>query len=163
MDGTTYVRFVLPAVVVVAGAVLAVSGAGGVALLLVPGPGVLRSAGVLLGLGFASIAAAYWVGPPAGGAASTRGRWMATILVFAAAALFGDLYMEVEAVRAFGGAGALAALLFLAGPAYTIASVLSLLGRRGWPIAAPPQAGAAVGAGVGGGVEIPKKDPRGHH
>ncbi len=158
-DAGRYVRWVVPIASIIAGAVLGSAVAGGVALLLYPGPRVLATAGFLFGLALASLAAAFWVGIADDGAAPTRGRWMAAILTLALAAVFGDVYIEMGEVRQYGLGTALAALLFLAGPAYTIGMVLTTLGCRGGRVAAPALAGAAFGVAVAGGLLIPKVDP----
>lgn len=158
-DDTRYDRRVLPITAATAGAVLGAAVMAGAALLLQPGPGVLPAAGLLIGLALAALAAAAWVGLPGDRAASMRGRWMAAILVFAAAAIFGDIYAEIGNVRAPGLGTAAAALLFLAAPAYAVGAVLTALIRRGRGAAAAAIAGAAVGAVVAGVVLIPKLDP----
>ncbi len=158
-DAATYARFVLPAVTAAAGAVLGATVLAGAALMLHPGPGVLATAGLLLALALAAVAAAFWVGLPAERGVSTRGRWMAAVLVFAAAALFGDLYAEVREIREPGLGSALAALLFLAAPAYTVGSVLTALARRRRRSAAPALAGAAAGVLLAALLLIPNLDP----
>src|SRR5690606_23129311 len=144
-DGRAYCRFVLPGAILVVAAALGVSTTAGIALLLVPGPGALASGGMLLALSLRAVAAAFWVGLPADQSVSTRGRWMAVILVFAAAGLFGDGYTEIRGIRSPGFWTAVAALLFLAAPAYTLGSVLTALAARFRGSAALALVGAALG------------------
>ncbi len=158
-DGRTYRRVVLPAAIFVAGAALGVSATAGMALLLVPGPGALAAGGTLLALALGAVAAAFWVGLPAGRAASTRARWMAVVLVFAAAGLFGDAYTEIREVRSTGLGTAAAALLFLAAPAYTLGSVLTALTARHRGAAALALVGAAFGTVAAATSLIPGFDP----
>lgn len=157
--GRAYRRFVLPGAVLVVAAALGVSTTAGIALLLVPGPGALASGGVLLALSLGAVAAAFWVGLPAERAASTRGRWMAVILVFAAAGLFGDAYTEIRGIRSPGFWTAVAALLFVAAPAYTLGSVLTALAARHRGSTTLALVGAAFGTVAAATSLIPKIDP----
>lgn len=158
-DGRAYCRFVLPGAILVVAAALGVSTTAGIALLLVPGPGALASGGMLLALSLGAVAAAFWVGLPADQSVSTRGRWMAVILVFAAAGLFGDGYTEIRGIRSPGFWTAVAALLFLAAPAYTLGSVLTALAARFRGSAALALVGAALGTVAAATSLIPKIDP----
>ncbi|HEX7120533.1 MAG TPA: SDR family NAD(P)-dependent oxidoreductase [Longimicrobiales bacterium] len=157
--GAGYRRIVLPAATAAVGAVLGAAVAAGTTLLLHPGPGVLAAAGYLLALALGAVAAAAWVGLPDDRAVSTRGRWMAAILVFAAAGLFGDAYAGVREIRSVGPGTALAALLFLGAPAYAAGSVLTALTARRRGGAAIALVGAAAGVVAAATLLIPKLDP----
>lgn len=158
-DEARYRSLVLPVAALLTGATLGAAATAGTALLVAPGPDALATVGFLGALTLGAVAAAFWAGAPDDGPVTTRGRWMAAILAFATAGLYGTLYANLQSVREAGIGGALAVLLFLAAPAYATGSVLVALGARGRGVAAAALAGGAVGAILAAQLLIPKLDP----
>lgn len=130
----------------IAGAALGAGATAGSALLLYTGQGFLRTAGSLIGLSLAALAAGVWVGggDRAGRAAPTR--WLLLVLAFAFAAAFAALWNGVETLRATPLGGALAVLLILAEPAYLAGTLLVALAAR----PGNGGTGAAAGGAIGG-------------
>ena len=137
-----------------AGFALGASVLAGGALLLVAGNGVLGAAGFLLGLALGAAALALWGGAPGSGRSWVA--WSGAVVSLVVASVFSSFWGRIAAP---GMAGALAALLLLAAPAYTVTSLLAALARRGRGVAVPALAGAAVGTLVAGAWAIPKFDP----
>ncbi|MGH7552397.1 MAG: SDR family NAD(P)-dependent oxidoreductase [Longimicrobiales bacterium] len=124
--------------------------AAGSARLLYTGSGFLATAGFLLAVSVAALAAGYWVGAPENEAApppSSGRRWLWLFLAFIVAAGFGLLWDTRPALRATALGGAAAVLLILAEPAYVSGSLLATLHVRGRAQRGP--AGTAVAAMLG--------------
>jgi NAD(P)-dependent dehydrogenase (short-subunit alcohol dehydrogenase family) len=148
--------------------------AAGAALLLFTGRGFLATAGFLIGVTLAAVAAGVWVGVPDPRALlrrpePTRARWIWTILAFSTAGVFTALWDRLAALREHPFGGALAVLLVLAEPAYAAATLVVALQ---WRDAADPRSpdnrtavimilGAAVGVVVATTTLIPRFDPPG--
>jgi NAD(P)-dependent dehydrogenase (short-subunit alcohol dehydrogenase family) len=131
--------------------------------------GFLATAGFLVGVTLAALAAGIWVGVPEpggapGGGVPTRARWTWTVIAFAAAWLFALVWEWVLPLRDEPFGGALAVLLMLAEPAYAAAALLIALQSR--DAAEPRRAdnriavlmilGAAVGIVLATALLIPR-------
>lgn len=122
------------------------------------GQGFLRTAGFLIGLTLAALAAGVWVG---GGEQAPRiapRRWLLLVLAFALAAGFAALWNARGGLRASAPGGALAVLLILAGPAYLAGTLLVSLAARakhGGDVGAAAIAGAALGVLLASATLIP--------
>lgn len=141
------------------GAVFGVGAAAGAALLLVAGPGVLSTAGFLIGLALAALAAALWVGTPDGGPMAMRGRWALAVGAMLIAGSFAEFWSRSAPLRGAVWGRGLAVLVLVAAPAYAVGTVLAGLQGRGRGTAVMTLAGAAVGVLLAGAALIPRLDP----
>lgn len=147
----------VPVATFLAGVALGAGTAAGSALLLYTGQGFLATAGFLLAVSIAAVAAGIWVGGPPAGAASASGRrWFWAVIAFVAAGLFAVLWSARPAMRATGIGGALAVLLILAEPAYASGSLIGALETRDGRAhgLAPGTSGTAVAALIGAAAGI---------
>lgn len=153
---------VVPAVAALVGVVLGVGVLAGVTLLLHPGPGALASAGFLVALPLGALAAAHWVGgQQAEGQGRAHGgwRWAAAVVALLVAGPYAELWVRQASLRGAGWGGALAVLVLLAVPAYTVGVVLSWLQRRHRGAGLAALTGGAVGLLLAALWLIPKFDP----
>jgi hypothetical protein len=128
----------------------------GAALLLYTSKGFLGTAGFLVGLVLIALALGLWVGADE---RPVRGRWLATVVAFAAAGAFAWLWYGQPGFRKSAVAGALAALLLLAGPAYTAGAAYQSLPRRSTEAGAVAFFGAAFGVVGASLFFIPRSHP----
>lgn len=141
------------------GAALGAGITAGTALLLYTGQGFLRTAGFLLAITLAALAAGVWVGGGERAGRTTGSRWILLILAWSLAGAFAGLWLGAEAFRASMLGGALAVLLVLAEPAYLSGSLLVALEARAPGGAAPASiAGAAAGVLFASAFFIPRFD-----
>jgi NAD(P)-dependent dehydrogenase (short-subunit alcohol dehydrogenase family) len=152
------------------GGALGAATAAGSALLLYTGRGFLATAGFLLAVSIAAVAAGLWVGAPEGDrarAAPSRRRWLWLVIAFNAAGAFAAVWDGRDALRAHALGGALAVLLILAEPAYAAGSVIAVMdARERWArafggMAVPTLIGAAAGVILATTLLIPNFDPPG--
>lgn len=144
----------------------------GGALLLYSGLGLLSAAGFILGVALAALAAGVWVGTSdehddGDGAARSAVPWMVAVGALAIAAAFAFNWEHSQKLRAMPAGRAVALLLLVAWPAYSLASLLGTLDRR-TRLAAPRPAehaggvaalallGAAAAVAWGGLILIPR-------
>ncbi len=132
------------------GAALGAGITAGAALLLYTGQGFLGTAGFLIAVSMAALAAGLWVGSPDPlRPGRYRSRWYWTVIAFTLAGGFAALWDTRPEVQEMALGGPLAVLLLLAEPAYAggslLAGVASRRGRNG-PLAGVP---ALLGAGAG--------------
>jgi hypothetical protein len=121
------------------------AGTAGVALLLYNGQGLLRTAGLLIGITIGALAAGVWAGDDS--SRSTRPRITAVIAALLVAAVFAALWdVSIQLRDAFYG-GSLAVLFVLALPAYAAGSAIGSLQRHigGRRVSLQVLAGAAAG------------------
>jgi NAD(P)-dependent dehydrogenase (short-subunit alcohol dehydrogenase family) len=152
--GDSATRLVSAVAALMVGAAVGAGTTAGAALLLYTGRGFLATAGFLIAVSIAAVAAGLWVGAPEENvrAAASRRRWIWTVLAFLAAAVFTTLWSERASVRTLALGGALAVLLILAEPAYASGTLLATLDTRGR--AARWGATTAVAALLGGAVGV---------
>ncbi|HEY8468426.1 MAG TPA: SDR family NAD(P)-dependent oxidoreductase [Longimicrobiales bacterium] len=134
----------------------------GAALLLYTTAGLLSSAGLLVGVVLAGVAAGLWAGRPASGRAGLR--WALCVLAFALAAVFATIWTGSPGLRAAAAGRGAAVLLLLAHPAYASGSLLAALGRAGRgrvgaELAIGVLAGGAVGVVLAASTLIPHFSP----
>lgn len=188
---------------VLAGGALGITLETGAALMLYSGLGVLSAAGFITGVALAALAAGVWVGAPerhdppdppapahpdamierragvpphdpAGDAVpSSIGRWFSTVLALVFAAIYAGGWERVEQLRLLPLGRAVAVLLMIAWPGYSLGALLGTLDARVRRIAADPAfariparersgtavlalAGAALGVAWGGIILIPR-------
>ncbi len=184
-----------------AGGALGITLETGAALMLYSGLGVLSAAGFITGVALAALAAGVWVGAPephepspdptpaqvpverraavpehdpAGAAVpSSIGRWFSTVLALVFAAIYAGGWERLERLRLLPLGRAVAVLLMIAWPAYSLGALLGTLDARVRRIAAEPAharqgaqgrsgtavlalAGAALGVAWGGIILIPR-------
>jgi NAD(P)-dependent dehydrogenase (short-subunit alcohol dehydrogenase family) len=156
-----------------AGAALGATSAGGTALLLYTGQGFLRAAGLLIASTIMAVGAGIWAGGHDGGQSrpiSTRLRWIAAIVAFAAGGLFAAYWGARAPLQSLAAGGAVAVLLVLALPAYTTGSLLAGLHARdrarlprmaAGGVASAAVAGAAFGVLLATTVLIQTLEPHG--
>lgn len=118
----------------------------GIALLLYTGAGFLRTAGVLLGVAVAAVAAGLWAGDER--SSSSRGRIVLYVFALVVACVFAAKWTGSETLRARPYGGSLAVLFVLALPAYAAGGALASL----WRHSAARGAGAGLGTGAGAGL-----------
>jgi meso-butanediol dehydrogenase / (S,S)-butanediol dehydrogenase / diacetyl reductase len=138
-----------------AGLALGVVGMAGGALLLYMGERFLSSAGFLLAVALASVAAGVWVGAPDGPLPGHRrmiGRWTLAVGALVLASFVAMLWLENPGFQTSSFGPPIAVVFLLAEPLYALGALLAALEarRRGWPAddrtSARPRAG---GRGVG--------------
>lgn len=131
----------------VPGVALGVVGLAGSTLVLYTGDGFLGAVGFLMALAAAAGAAGAWVSLRDSRRRTTRSRWTATVVAFAAATVFVELWIIASPELRGATAVSLLAVVFLvAEPAYVVGALLATLQARA----------RTVGAGrEGGGVGVP--------
>ena len=166
----------------VLGALALVSGA----LLLYGSGGFLRSAGSIIALTLAALAAGVWVGAPDGRVPGHRrllGRWMFAIAALVIASFAASFWLRQPVIQTSAWGGPLALVLLLVEPVYAMGALLAGLEarRRAWlgerwfaaraasrrgpgtgragGVAVPALVGAAVGAALAGAWLIPAFPP----
>ncbi|HUG40271.1 MAG TPA: hypothetical protein VMM12_07295, partial [Longimicrobiales bacterium] len=115
------------------GAALGIALFAGGALLLYAGQGFLTSAGLLVGVALAAVAAGVWVGGPEGPGPGHRrmlGRWMLGVVVLGVASFAASAWLRVPAIQTSTLGPPLGMVLFLAEPAYALAALLAALEAR---------------------------------
>lgn len=133
------------------GLALGASAAAGTALLLYDDRGLVRSLGLLAGLGLLSVAAGVWAGGATAGRIHRRG--LTAIGAQIAAAVFALFWTTMPQLQAAALGLPLAVVLLLAEPLYAGAAVLGVMG--GWRTAAAALAGAAAGVALATTTLIP--------
>jgi NAD(P)-dependent dehydrogenase (short-subunit alcohol dehydrogenase family) len=156
-----------------AGATIGAAIAAGTALLLYTGQGFLRAVGLLISSSIMAVAAGVWAGAPDDESLlppQTRGRWLAVVLSLLAAGVFSSAWSTRAALRELAFGGALAVLLLLALPAYTVGALLSGIQAREQHgsgrddiggLAATALAGAAFGVLLATTILIQNLEPYG--
>lgn len=143
----------------VAGLTLGAAMVSAGALLLYGGRGVLRSAGFLLAVGLAAVAAGLWVGAPTGPRPAHRrllGRWTFATIALVIASFVAGFWFRSPALQSAPWVGPLALVLLLAEPAYAIGALLAGLGvRRGAGAGADGGADGGAAGGRPAGVAVP--------
>lgn len=155
-----------------AGGALGISVEVGGALLLYSGLGLLSAAGFILGVALAALAAGLWAGAPddapAGEeVASSMGVWLLAVFALLFAAIYAGGWEHNTRLRGAAIGRAVAVLLMVAWPAYSLGSVLGTLEervRRSLAHRAHPRTfvatlavlGAAAGVAWGGIILIPR-------
>jgi len=140
------------------GLAFAVTISAGSSLLLYTGRGLLRGAGLLIAVAVGALAAGAWVG--AGTPGNDRRRWVATLLVYGAAALAVFTLHGVPAIGGWGPASSVGLLMLLALPAYATGLLVggqAAAGSGGEAVAA--LAGAAAGVLLATSELIPHFEP----
>jgi NAD(P)-dependent dehydrogenase (short-subunit alcohol dehydrogenase family) len=154
----------------IAGIALGAVISAGIALMLYTGQGFLRAAGLLFASTIMAVAAGLWAGAPEqSGPVTTRGRWLALALAFAAGGVFAAQWAARAALRELALGGAIAVLLVLALPAYCAGALLAGVNARdraarlttGGGIAAAATAGVAFGVLLSTTLLIPNLEPFG--
>lgn len=144
----------------------------GGALLLYSGLGLLSAAGFILAVALAALAAGVWVGSSdehddGDGAARSGVQWALAAGALAVAAAFAFNWEQSQRLRAMSAGRAVALLLMVAWPAYSLAALLGTLDRRtrlatrrpaehAGGVAAVALVGAAVAVAWGGLILIPR-------
>jgi 3-oxoacyl-[acyl-carrier protein] reductase len=164
------------------GAALGIGSLAGGALLLYSGEGFLSSAGFLMAVILAGVAAGVWVGAPAAGAPSHRGmvaRWTLAVGAMVIASFGAMAWLRVPVLQTLPLGPPLGMVLFLAEPACAIGGLLAGLdarrfdrrigrGGRAAPavareraatVAVPALAGAGVGVAMAASWLIPAMPP----
>ena len=132
----------------------------GIAQLLYTGPGFLRTTGMLVAVAIGAVAAGIWAGDEVG---SARARGVVASIALTIAAVYTALWLSFVNARAPGYGGALAVLIILALPAYTVGGTLAALYRDGRMNGATSKgvqslAGAAAGVILATAFLIPRFD-----
>lgn len=148
------------ALALVAGAALGTVVTVGTTRLVYAGSGFLAATGMLIALTFAALGAGVWGGDPAL-VQYTRPRLRAHALALAiiAAAAFAFLWRGAVDEQTLSAAGALAAMLMLAAPAYLAGSLFAALAVDDGPIAPIALAGAAIGLLLAVNTFVPLFEP----
>lgn len=160
------------------GAALGIGTLAGGALLLYSGEGFLSSAGFLMAVALAGVAAGLWVGAPAVGSPTHRGRvgrWMLAVAAMVIASFAAMAWLRLPTLQTSPLGPPLGMVLFLAEPAYALGALLGTLdaGRKAWreravgrksggrpgSVAVPALLGAAAGAAVAASWLIPSMPP----
>jgi len=158
------------------GGALGIAVETGAALLLFSGLGMLSAAGFITAAALAALAAGVWVGAPEHHhegdiVPSSIGRWLSAILALIFAAIYAGGWERLPQLRVLPLGRAVAVLLMVAWPAYSLGALLGTLEARARRIAADPAlarqaadrtgtgvlalAGAAIGVAWGGFILIP--------
>jgi 3-oxoacyl-[acyl-carrier protein] reductase len=147
-----------------AGLVLGTSGMAGGALLLYVGERFLSSAGFLLALALAAVAAGLWVGAPDRSVPVHKrmsSRWIFAVAALVIASFVATLWLASPAFQTSSFGPPLAVVFLLAEPMYALGALLAgLAGRRaGGGVAVPALLGTAAGALVTAVWLIPALPP----
>lgn len=144
----------------IAGAALGIAVTVGTTRLVYAGGGFLAATGVLIALTIAALGAGVWGGDPAlGQYARPRLRAHALAIALIVAAAFAVLWRGSVDEQALSAAGALAAMLMLAAPAYLAGSLFAALAADGAPVAPVAMAGAAIGLLLAVNTFVPLFEP----
>lgn len=134
-----------------AGLVLGTSAMAGGALLLYVGDRFLSSAGFLMALALAAVAAGLWVGTPDGSAPPHKrmsGRWIFAVLAVVIASFVATLWLASPAFQTSPFGPPLAVVFLLAEPMYALGALLAGLGARSGSTGSSGSSGR-------GGVAVP--------
>jgi NAD(P)-dependent dehydrogenase (short-subunit alcohol dehydrogenase family) len=150
-----------------AGLVLGTAAMAGGALLLYVGERFLSSAGFLMALALAAVAAGVWVGTPHGSAPLHKrmsSRWIFAVLALVVASFVATLWLASPAFQTSPLGPPLAVVFLLAEPMYALGALLAGLGGREWSrsrggVAVPALLGTAAGALVTAVWLIPALPP----
>src|SRR4051812_44737982 len=110
----------------IAGAALGIGVEAGAALLVYAEAGFLATVGLLTSLALGALGAGLWVGAPESGdePGTLVDRWLVAGASFLAAGIFALFWIGARALSQSGAGKALAVLLLLAAPSYTVGTVL---------------------------------------